>query len=590
MLAILLSTALAAPKTKLISIVWDGAPDWVIDRLLVEGKLPNVARLATNGFRAETCIPAWPSKTAVGHASIFTASWPDHHGISNNTVGLLPRSQHGLEESMRGFDGRALQSEPIWVSAARQGKRVVSLSAACSFPPDPFVAQLRKLGKERNWIGFSGFEQEWAPGRMITEPGEFEIAGESFSVRLHDDPTDPAVGSDSVIVQRGDQIELIKPRPAGNLAAWSPPFTIRKAGSAANLYFRLFSLGGGKMELYQRKTSPIYGTENEEAISKYVSAYGGFHDDAFGLYERGVFGKTLFQGGAGVAEERIIELVQQDCAFLKRSFDYGWNTWKPDILFHYTPMSDSAGHTWMGALDETTPGYDPIIAAKLWPYYERVFRLQDDWLGHMMDRKGKDTILALMSDHGMAGARKYVHINNALESASLLGRTERGLIDWTVTKAAIPAWSDFFITVNGLDRKGGIVPKSEREAVLNKATEALLNIVDPDTGAHIVTGVFRADRMSYLGIGGESGGDLYFEMAPGYYPSNRGNANVTSPYGKEIGGGVHGFFPYRREMGAIFFAAGPGIEHRDDLAVRHTDIMPMLCRAMGISSPGAPSK
>ncbi|MEQ1823040.1 MAG: alkaline phosphatase family protein [Fimbriimonadaceae bacterium] len=585
MLALILSAVIVAPSPKLINIVWDGAPDWVIDRMLKEGKLPNVARLAATGFRAETCIPAWPSKTAVGHASIFTASWPDQHGVSNNTVGLLPRYEHSLSESMRGFDGRALQNEPIWVTAARQGKKVVTLSAACSFPPDPFVAQLKQVKKERNWVGFSGFEQEWAQGKMINEPGEVEVAGSTFSVRLHDDPTDPKQGPDSVIIQRGDEIDILKPKPAGDTKAWSHQFEIRKAGSTANVYFRLFSLKDGRLELYQRKLSPIYGTESDEAVNKYVRAYGGFHDDAFGLYERGTFGNTIFQGGEGEAEKRILEIVEQDCEFLKRGFDYGWKAWKPDILFHYTPMSDSAGHTWMGALDPAIPGYDPAIAARIWPYYERVFELQDGWLGHMMDHCGKNTVVALMSDHGMAGARQYVHVNNALEAAGLLKRTSSGAIDWTVSQAAVPSWSDFFVTVNGTDRKGGIVSAADRESVLERAEQALLRIVDPQTDKPIITSVFRADRLSYLGIGGQAGGDLYFEMAPGYYPSNRANRSTTSPYGSEIGGGVHGFFPYRREMGAIFYASGPGVEHRSNLAIRHVDIMPLLCRAIGITAP-----
>ena len=71
--------------------------------------------------------PAYPSKTAVGHASIFTGTWPDIHGVSNNAVPLLPRSEKGPDKTIRGFDGAALQVEPLIVTAARQGKRVVSL-------------------------------------------------------------------------------------------------------------------------------------------------------------------------------------------------------------------------------------------------------------------------------------------------------------------------------------------------------------------------------------------------------------------------------------------------------------------------------
>lgn len=603
MLPLIAATLLAtsAPKTKLVSIVWDGAADWVVDRLLAEGALPNVARLAQAGVSAESVIPAWPSKTAVGHASLFNCCWPDRHGVTNNTVGLLPRAEHGVEESMRGFDGRAVQTESVWVTAALAGRKVLALSAATSFPPDPYIERIKKAGgNPKNFVEFSGFETEWAAGKMIDIPADAKkqngriefsvsVAGSSFDVAVIDDPQEPTPAFDTVVVSRGDRSFKLRPRAANeSLVGWSPEFTIKKDGSAANVYFRLWSLDaeGKTMELYQRKVSPMYGTEPPSTIERYVEAYGGFHDDPFFPYERGMFGKTLFQGGDGEAEKRVLELVKQDCDFLKRSFAYGWKTWKPDVLFHYTPMSDSAGHVWMGALDEAIPDHDPLVAAKLWPFYKQVYKLQDEWLGFILDSVGKDTVVALMSDHGMAGARSYVYLNNALEKAGLLTRTASGQIDWSKTKAAIPAWSDFFVVVNGVDRKGGIVPGYERPAVLAAVRKALLGVRDPKTEDPIVTAVFEPEDAQGMGIGGPTGGDVYFELAPGYYPSNRANASITAPYGREIGGGVHGFFPYRRSMGAIFYASGPGLPNRRHLPiVRHIDVFPTLFKAVGLPMP-----
>ena len=605
MLSLIAASLLLAPpaKTKLVSIVWDGAADWVVDRLLAEGELPNVARLVREGVRAQAVIPAWPSKTAVGHASLFNCCWPDKHGVTNNTVGLLPRAEHGLEESMRGFDGRAVQTESVWVTAALAGRKVLALSAATSFPPDPYIERIKKGGGDpKNFVEFSGFETELADGKMIDIPKDakregpiqfqIDVAGTKLGVTVFDDPKNPIVGYDTVRAAGS----TLKPHAAPDLVHgwtnvlenWSMPVRIEKDGHDANTYFRLWSLApdGSKMELYQRKASAILGTETAAETARYVDAYGGFHDDPFFPYERGLFGKTLFQGGDGEAEKRVLELVKQDCDFLKRSFAYGWKTWKPDVLFHYTPMSDSAGHVWVGALDEGIPGHDPAIAAKLWPIYKQVYKLQDEWLGFILDSVGKDTVVALMSDHGMAGARSYAYLNNALEKAGLLARTASGQIDWTKTKAAIPAWSDFFVVVNGVDRKGGIVSRFERPAVLECVKKALLDVRDPSTGAPIVTAVFEPEDAAGMGIGGPAGGDVYFELAPGYYPSNRANANIVAPYGKEIGGGVHGFFPYRRSMSAIFYASGPGLAKGAELPViRHIDVFPTLFKAVGLPMP-----
>lgn len=588
-----------AAKTRLVSIVWDGAADWVVDRLLAEGALPNVARLKAQGVSAESVIPAWPSKTAVGHASLFTGCWPDRHGIANNGVGLLPRLDRTLDESGSGFDGRNLLAEPVWVSAAASGRKVVALSAACSFPPEPFVAQIRAAGgNPANFVEFSGFETELAAGKMIglpegsrTAPIMFpaEVAGTTFSIAVLDESSDPVQGLDTVVVSKGPESSRLKPLAANDRAeGWSIPFKIVKNGHPANVYFRLWALApdGTKMELYQRKVSAMRGTEGPEETAKYVEAYGGFHDDPFFPYGRGLYGKPIYQGGDGEAERRLIELVKQDCDFLTKGFAYAWKRWKPDMLLHYTPMSDSAGHQWVGALDPDAPGYDEGMAQKLWPFYRRVYELQDQWLGPILDSVGKDTVVALMSDHGMAGARKTVYLNNALQTAGLLGRTESGQIDWSKTKAAVPPWSDFFVCVNSIDRKGGVVFPHDRKAIVDAVERALLGLKDPETGAPIVTAVFRPEDAAGMGLGGPTGGDLYFELAPGYYPSSRTNANLVGAMGQEIGGGVHGFYPYRRKMGAIFYAAGPGFAKGGGLPViRHIDVFPTLFRAAGIPMP-----
>ncbi len=90
-LAIAASSIAATPRdaSKVVLISWDVAPNWVIREMVDAGKLPGLARIAAAGFRSDGMQPAYPSKTAVGHASIFMGTWPDIHGVSNNPVPLL---------------------------------------------------------------------------------------------------------------------------------------------------------------------------------------------------------------------------------------------------------------------------------------------------------------------------------------------------------------------------------------------------------------------------------------------------------------------------------------------------------------------
>jgi predicted AlkP superfamily pyrophosphatase or phosphodiesterase len=230
-------------------------------------------------------------------------------------------------------------------------------------------------------------------------------------------------------------------------------------------YFRLFSLGlDGRMTLYQRGVSGRTIHEPKERI-RHLEAVGGYFAVPFGLYEKGELGKPLWQGGEGTAERRLLECLRLDDEFLKQGVRYALQQWHPDLLFHYIPNTDGAGHTWMGALDPDNLCYNEALARKLWPYYAAVYQLQDEGLGDILDHVDKDTIVCLVSDHGMAGTSRMLSLNVVLEKAGLLARTADNPIDLAHTRICAPPWSSYSLSVNGTDWKGGIVPPSEREAV-----------------------------------------------------------------------------------------------------------------------------
>ncbi|HVL40398.1 MAG TPA: alkaline phosphatase family protein, partial [Fimbriimonadaceae bacterium] len=62
-LAFAIALGLQGPPRKVVLVSWDGAADWVVDRLLAENKLPNLARMAKQGAAAEHMLAVFPSKT-----------------------------------------------------------------------------------------------------------------------------------------------------------------------------------------------------------------------------------------------------------------------------------------------------------------------------------------------------------------------------------------------------------------------------------------------------------------------------------------------------------------------------------------------
>lgn len=569
-------------------VSWDGAPDWVIDRLLAEGRLPNVARMRREGAAAETVTAVFPSKTAVAHMAIFSGAWPSLTNVSSNTAPRLPRSQFTMLDTIRGFDGSVHALDPFWVTIAKDGRRALALSAAGSYPPEPDLARIRAARKNpRNFIEFSGFESSLAPGRMIDLKGnsetELTIGDTKFTARLN---TNTEGRYESVTLRSGGEAWTLRPQPAGDgRTGWTPAIPVQRGPDFGVTAFRLWRLdpSTGATDLYQRAVNAMKGTESPAENERYLRAYGGFHDDPFGLYERGGFGPTLWNGGDGTAEARVVEMVRHDCLLLTNSFRYGIRTFRPNAVFHYTPMSDSAGHTWVGVMDPWSPSYNRDLAEQLWPYYAQVYEAQDAWLGEMR-RLAPNTNFVLFSDHGMAGIDRYVRPNVALEQAGLLAYTAEGRIDLTRTKIVSPPWSEFAFLVNGTDRKGGIVRPEEREAVISAAERAVLGLRDPATGQALVTRTWRPEEFSGIGIGGPSGGDLYLDFAPGLYPrASRGPLlEEATPV---IRNGVHGFWGERRSMHSIFFAAGPAFGRHSIPPIRQIDIVPSVARALGWSIP-----
>ena len=610
-------TPIAVPPQppRLIVVSWDGAPDWAVDRLLAEGHLPNLARLAARGATAAHVVAAWPSKTAVGHAALWTGCWGDGNGITGNAVPVLPRAEHTVLEAARGFSSEALTAEPLYVAAARAGRRTAVLSATHVYPFAPHLAALAAAGVPTDrFVAFSGFEQAIAPGHLHGAD-ELRAAGDGWRALpphdgrllelelacgdttlfglVFDDPADPTAGLDTVLVRRARDDTagqaLLKPRAAADAPiGWSTPFAVRRGDGEGVTLFRLFELAadGSRLALYRRGAHVVAGTGPAEAVAGYRAAYPAFHDDAFWLYGRGGLGPTLENGGTGEAERRVVEIVAHDCDLLIAGSRWALADWRAEVLFHYSPMTDSAGHAWVGALDPTAPGHDAAAAARLWPFYAAVFDQVDRWLGALVGAAGPDAVIALASDHGTAGVRRFVDVNRILERAGLLARAPGGGIDLARTRVLAPAFADFFLTVNDTSWRSGIVPPAERDRVIDAAAAALLAARDPDTGGVVIERVFRPEQFPGRGAGGPRGGDLYLDTAPGYYPAQLPVDRLVVPLPGAWGEGAHGFDPERRTMHAIFVVAGPGVAAGTTLpAIRQIDVAPTLARLAGIPAP-----
>jgi len=599
-LLILLSAATARAQSaqKAIVLAWDGTVPTFVQEMLSAGKLPNLAKLIAGGAMADDVIPVFPSKTAPGLASLMTGAPPRITGISGNRVPRAPRDQFTILDSLAGFSDVPLGAEPIWVSAQRSGKKTI-------------VSHIQSFTEERaeQVVRFSGYNLIAGRDGIVTkravqaepiQPWEnpppsdaapIEIAfsiGESHFVGVFiDDPTDPQLGYDTLVIanaRNGNDTKLkIKPAApsAGGELFWSAPISIKTAnGQEAKSYFRLFDLKADGSDFFLYYSRPASELELE-AASPTVRAFIG--NGASILFQNGAFGRTLANGGSGNAEARYLEtmLFAQHQIIETNRWAMEHLPW--DIFLAYTPFPDEAEHAWRGWLDNSLPTYRPELVDKIRPLLEQVYRSCDDHLGQLLAKRPDNTLVALISDHGIQGVYKRVALNQALQQNGLLVLDGQRRVDLTRTKVLYPAVNNGYLMINSTQRKSGIVKRDERADLVRKVKEILLALRDGER--QIVAAVIDAEiEGEAKGIGGETGGDLYVELAPGYdFDPRVGGGPLISdaePYG------THGANPQLAPMRTVMVLNGPGIRAGAKLNnAQIIDFAPTLAWLLNLPKP-----
>jgi predicted AlkP superfamily phosphohydrolase/phosphomutase len=144
-------------------IGWDGATFDLIRPWVACGELPNIARLMETGTHGplRSTLPPW---TFPAWTSFMTGKNPGKHGIYDF---FRPRPGTYQLEFVNGGHRR---SKTFWQLLSEAGRKVVSISVPCTFPPDPV-----------NGIMISGFD---FPGEG---PGSFVDPRGMYPPGLHEE-------------------------------------------------------------------------------------------------------------------------------------------------------------------------------------------------------------------------------------------------------------------------------------------------------------------------------------------------------------------------------------------------------------------
>jgi hypothetical protein len=600
----------ATPRAILVS--FDAMNEERARRTVDPSAIPTLLAFFNEASCADGARPMWPSLTAASHAALWTGAYGDVNGVVANTMTPLPWSQFSLVETASGFDARQLRAEPIWIAAIRQGKRVVAhhvtqvgypgrwrpeggrdtalarrdstaIGDARAFLINGYTggAEPRLLTGSRNplhpapaWTGVSApgaREASWTIGRDSVfalfgagpEVLVNRIRDAATAVRVRPAPPEQAPLEGRALARYFSEV-LWFPEPGG-----------RRSG----VYFRLWKVAPDRAdyELYQSGRSVTW-TNQPQVIAGYEAVVGGFVGNTAWNLMRDA-GPPIERGGDGTAELKYLETAELETRQFMRGSEWTWKIRNPELQVDYFSLADDLDHSWYGLVAGPAPGVSEEAARKITAMRSRGWALVDRRLAALRAlARESGALLVVSGDHGMRPIGRLFHVNSVLRNAGLLVADSAGRPDLSRTRAIS---NGYFVTVNRIGRKGGIVPPERVNRIVDSVIAALRQARGPD-GSAIVTEIRRPAIPDPLGLGGPAGGDVYFGLAPGYYYSSALNDSIStgrSPFAN------HGFPSTDPDMQTVLCAEGPGIGGRRLPPARVIDAAPTVSAWLGIRPP-----
>jgi predicted AlkP superfamily phosphohydrolase/phosphomutase len=607
-----------AKVRKVIVLGLDGLDPVLTERLMAEGKLPNLAKLRSSGsyHRLRTTFPAL---SPVAWSTFATGVHPAKHNIFDFLDRDLRTCMPRLSSARVGKPLRVLKlgrfriplsrapvelrrkSRPFWSILGERGVDCTILRLPVTFPPEKFPGRLLSATSVPDLRGTQGsFSQfttrvekvqyesgsryplrrsgDWLEGQIEGPADSFQDSGAPIAIALRIRVRTPEHADLEI---DGEHFVL---RP-GEYTAWVPlQFRSALGPRVCGLARFLLTETGAHVSLYM---TPIQLDPERPALP--IS-----HPSYYAPYLAGIVGPFAT---AGMAEDTwaLNEGVIDDDAFLKQSWDIfeerrsmflsALGTARRGVVACVFDTSDRLQHMFHRQMGE--PG-DPHFAV-----IEEMYGRMDALVGETLPFVDQQAALFVLSDHGFRSFRRSVQLNSWLHRNGYLVFEERlpkdgevprpffANVDWTRTRAYALGLSGLYLNIQGREA-GGIVPPGQAAALLQEISTSLLALRDHD-GQAPVSHVYSPAAL-YRGPYVNSAPDLIVGYADGY------RVSWESAIGKVTGAilednpkawsGDHCIDPVL-VPGVLFSnlalaADNPGIE----------DVAPTLLDLFGVPRPG----
>ncbi len=560
---------------KVIVIGLDGMDARLSERMMAEGKLPNLARLSKQGGyrRLGTSIPP---QSPVAWSNFINGAGPGSHGIFDfihrnpekqcapffsaaETVGgegYFEIGDHRIQLDFWPFNHKPpatllrRQGTPFWDYLDEAGIYSTFYDLPSNYPPS-----VSKYGYHRclsgmgtpDMLGTYGTYQHFAedgPLKTLNQGG-----GKRSMVFFENETSKPAlklIGPTNTFLKepKPSVVEFLVHRDMKAKAAIieiQKHKIILKEGQWSGWVELDFELSmpllmpdknlSGICRFYLQEVEPnfrLYVTPiniNPSDAAMKITEPTDFIKEISN--ELGLFYTTGFQEDHKALSNGVVnddEYIRQATMVLDerlKLLDYALANYDDGLLFFYFSSTDMQSHMLWWDSDDKHPVRSAADAKSCFNHIKKLYMKMDGVVGRILKRYGSEATVMIMSDHGFANFKRQFNLNTWLRDNGYLGPADATSVladvDWGQTRAYGLGINGLYINLQGRERDGIVSPGEEKEKLIEELKTKLEAVKDAD-GKRVIRHVHRADK-TYKGPATRLAPDLIVGYSRGYRAS-----------------------------------------------------------------------
>ena len=610
-----------SPAKRAISIAIDGASMELVKNMVDWGHMPNLTKLMDRGVY-RPMLGVFPTLTPPGWTALYSGSWHGTHRVMDFNIRALGKP---LTETVWGIDTGLSQSEYLWNTVERAGKKPILVKVEMSWPPTiesgiqvegtgPGVSNYHQVAgfhlfvsgnykprpvggpkdpesvdpsrhareEEVEWVKLQPIEgSSWANLPQSSRPC-LEVGltlkslhhGRFNMLRGEKGAPKPFFGLVYASGDSGyDKVRVCRSRDGDDAVCelspgqwsdwWLDSFEIDDETLKGNVRMKLITLtpNADTFELYVPQIWPIEGYTHPAEIASELVQNVGPFLQNPGRDVLGFF-----------TDDTYFEMLEYHHQHLADVTHYLAKNYEWDMIFCETHASDYADHFFLPQADEISNA-TPEDFKRCREGLIRSYQSIDRWIGRLLELADDDTVVLIASDHGGTPAQfTPVEVTTVLQEAGLLVFDEGGKVDLARSRAVPVGLIHIFVNLKGRE-PNGIVEPEDYEAVRREVIAAIMEYKDPETGRHPFTLAVTREDAETLNLWSDLVGDIVYAVRP-EFDGAHGRHLPVARFGIS---GQH----------STFIMAGPGVRQGMALErqVRVVDVAPTLCHLLGLPMP-----